>query len=278
MSAEVISDLKVSVLQALARYRFLTAAQMLDSGIQATTGHLYATLREMRGKRASPIHHLDFGVRPGIGRLPALYFLTENGAKILREAGQGDAIDAPRNVRLFNNDYFHRVATVDAHIALDKMAKTRGTRVNWCKRYFDRGIDRKRPATSVDVEEGKSIVPDLVASITSEDDRERVFVIEICRKSSTQRVVEQLLAYPPALERQVLNKAFAYEHGIRVSALFDNMRALTLARTRLEREGKLSEALRGYFLFGTVEAFKIDPMGCWLGLDGEPRATIPNRA
>ena len=119
---------EIAVYEALATYRYLTTHQMLKLKVSKSERYLYSALRNLRNRKKATVGALDFGAMPTVGRLPILYYLTEYGASILEDFGrQWETIKYPKKARLFSRDYFHRIRTIDSHIALQQWAETNGT-------------------------------------------------------------------------------------------------------------------------------------------------------
>ena len=73
MGSYVFRRTELSVLEALAVYRFLTAKQLLRIGVTPSRSHLYDVLRTLALRRPKLVHELDFGVEPEVGRLDRIF-------------------------------------------------------------------------------------------------------------------------------------------------------------------------------------------------------------
>ena len=138
MDIERISATEEAILDVLACYRFLTPNQMFRLGVTAAKPHLYATLRKLQIRKPAVISVLDFGALPRRGRLSRLYALTPYGAEVAADARRdGEIIETPKRIRAFVNDYFHRLACLDFHIALRAWAERSETTINFFHTYYD---------------------------------------------------------------------------------------------------------------------------------------------
>jgi hypothetical protein len=278
MLVERVNETAVAVLEALVTYRFLTAAQLHRLGISRSQRHVYSTLRTLAPprqartakdaparRRLPPIDYLEFGVLPGIGRLPALYFLTPHGAELLAEAQrQEKPAPVPERVRLFRNDYFHRVNCVDFHIALRQDAARFGMRLDFFHVYFDHSAaprGRPEPKTRVALRQG-ALIPDAIFALTPQDGRQRLYAFEMYNGRETGRVERQLATYLEALDQEAIERAYRYEHGARVLCVFDQERGLALAQERLVRRPEF-KPFAEYFLWKTLREAMADVLTGW---------------
>ncbi|EAY29418.1 hypothetical protein [Microscilla marina] len=75
-----------NILSALAKYKFLTASQMVDLGIMSKTKNINEALRELRQglKKNQPlVAHQTFGAIPQLGKLENIHYLTKYGKQAL---------------------------------------------------------------------------------------------------------------------------------------------------------------------------------------------------
>lgn len=241
MEIERLTATGENVLTSLAQYRYLTVYQMQTLGVARDKGHLYATLRELGLRKPAMVLHLDFGVLAGYGRLSRIYFLTMHGASLLEEARTDLApVSYPARVRLFRNDYFHRVNTVDVHIAVNQWAHENDATLDFFYTYYDEGIKkagRNYARTRVAVN-GRAIIPDVVFKHTA--DTTRLFAVEMYNGGETARVEKQILAYFTAFNEEAIEQTFSYPHGVRLLCIFEHERSLELMQRRFERHQNMA--------------------------------------
>jgi hypothetical protein len=248
-------------LLALATYRFLTVHQMLRLGVAKDEGNLRKNLNRMLSakrdgsglSRPKEIGVLDFGVLVGKGRLSRLYFLTPRGAEALKRADRHapDAAPVKHAVR-FQNDYFHRVNTVDFQITLSQFAETHGHEITMSRQYFSWtqkvGRSPARPETSIDLLPGY-IDPDSTYMLTGPDGTERLLLVEVANGHNVGRVVEKLEKYAQAVDSLAINTAFDYgERAPRVLWLFEHQRTLELVQKRAQDSSWISSYVPYFFL------------------------------
>ena len=271
MQIERLTETEERILTALATYRFLTPQQMVFAGVSHSRRHLYATLTTLARRSPKLTSELDFGVLPGKGRLSRIYHLTPAGAELLEGEGRGEAT-APARVRLFNSDYFHRLNCVDFHLTLRTWAELHGATIDYFHTYFDHSEKRTsrggiQPRTRIAAASG-AIVPDAVFAFTTADGAQRLCAFEMYNGVRTARVEQQLADYLPVLEHGAIEDAYAYEHAVRILAVFDTSAGETLARTRLASRADFRTFAPSFF-FKTLEEARVDPIANWQQLHTE---------
>jgi hypothetical protein len=268
-----LSEGHLQVLEHLHTYRFLTVPQMLRLGIATNKYTLSRYLTRLsRGNRPFTAW-TDFGNLPKIGRLPRIHYLLKRGAKALAEVWRVEEreINYPRGVRIFSRDYFHRVNTVDFHIALRSFAAKNGFEMDFFHTYFDYiGVNRsnnpkrkkRKTLTWVPLGEGY-LVPDINFGVTDATGKPWVCTTEIYRGFATGRVHQQLKKHLYALHEQSISKAYSYPRAVRILAVCENDNAMTAVMKRIRGDRLFSESER-FFLFSTLKWIQMDFAGGWV--------------
>ena len=245
MDIERISATEEAILDVLACYRFLTPNQMFRLGVTAAKPHLYATLRKLQIRKPAVISVLDFGALPRRGRLSRLYALTPYGAEVTADARRdGEIIETPKRIRAFVNDYFHRLACLDFHIALRAWAERSETTINFFHTYYDplTGADatqKHRQKTKIKLKRGV-LIPDAIFSFTTPDGSQRLCAFEMYNGRRTDRVTKQLAAYCVAQSEGAIEKAYGYAHGTRILCVFEDKEGLQLVSERVQAQNTLA--------------------------------------
>lgn len=271
-------------LTALAAYRFLQPKQLLRLGVSSSKSHLHHTLRVLSRRRPALIHELPFGpppragsAPPPFGRRPNLYFLTRHGVDVLAEHDEGwQGIKTHRHVRLFPNDYAHRVGCVDFHLSLRAWAERTGTSVDFFDAYYDPvsggGPGRKAPQKTYVGYPGGGITPDAIFSLTDAKGVTRLYAFELYRSVRTALFVEKLSRYLPAINTGAIEDRYKYPHSARILCLFDNAKALGLVARRMkEQPALLLESPR--FLLSVSESLDRTLPQQWWRFDGNEAAS-----
>jgi hypothetical protein len=186
-TALLLSEIDASVLQGLARFRFLTVEQMLAVGLAKDVKHLRTRLARLEKARFLVKTQKSFDTLNG-GGLPSLYWLADKGAAFLQDEF-GLPATAPNTSPQLGRDIPHRIGTVAVNIAFQKWAEGAGVGVGPVLAYYERGAKldaAKRPmaqATTVEWGAGPawaagSTTPDIITSATLVDGKARLLVIE----------------------------------------------------------------------------------------------------
>lgn len=256
-----LTQTQENVLYSLSVYRYLTAEQMVRIGVTKDKRHLYSVLTNLLSvgqkdkpeRRPKEIGELDFGIRVGQGRLPRLYYLTKKGAELLSLARSDlQSIKEVKRPTKFNNDYFHRVYTVDCHIALRAFAEAEGHEVRYFKSYFDfteKSQVWPHPKTRIAMRTG-FVDPDGLTVLDCSDGVERLFAIEMANGMNTKKVERQILRYCEAIADEDVWQAcdVADDTDVRVLFIFEHQRGRELVQERLKND-RLVQTWRKHFYF-----------------------------
>jgi hypothetical protein len=169
-SAPFVAGPRYGVLVHLARYRFLTVAQLLRLGAAPNKDRIYALLRDLELQGLIK--------RRQNNRLrsePDIFWLTKTGASYVDPADVEHAA-APRTLNI-TGEIWHRLAIIDAHIALRLWAAAAAWHVDWVKTDFATSAAGKRATTTP--MRGGIYVPDATALVTGPDQVQRLLVFEI---------------------------------------------------------------------------------------------------
>jgi hypothetical protein len=176
--------------------------------VTSSRRYLYRILQRLSARHPRVIRSRAFGVHAEKGHLPALYYLTPAGAKLLGEANRDEPVAVPERVHRFANDYFHRINTVDCHIAIGQWAAGTRSTIEFFDTYFDHSTGRK-PRTQVALPRGY-VIPDAVFRLIAPDGKARLFALEMYNGRETHRVERQLARYQIALEHEAIEDAYSH--------------------------------------------------------------------
>jgi hypothetical protein len=272
-----LSAVEERILEALAIYRYLTRDQLMRLGVSKDKRHLYTVLGRLQKANRKPreIGELDFGAVPGKGRLSRLYFLTKRGADLLESARKDlEGVAYVQRATKFNQDYWHRVHTVDVHIALRSFATRDRHEVRYFKTYFE--YARQNLAVTRVILESAIIVPDAICMLDCADGYERLFVLEMANGSDTGRIAKQIDRYIEAIEQRAIERAVGAdaETPARVLFVFEHMRTLQNLRARLKGDRRL-EKWSDYFFSKPLDQMASVPFReNWLRLSGEDKTAF----
>jgi len=175
----MIAGRHVDILEAVARFGYLTPNQMLGLGLYSDKSSLYAALDALSGRgllaRTEPVSKF------GMGRFPGVYALTRSGAEMAGLA-LDEAVRPLRGARSSEPplDAEHRTAIVEVHIALAAWAEAEGHSLQKFLPDFAPSGQRGRRATAIPTPHG-DYTPDALAVLACGDGIMRPLVIEVYR-------------------------------------------------------------------------------------------------
>lgn len=244
-----ITDTQIEILKRLNQYRFLTTAQMVKSGASNTIKTAQQATKALREAGKPLIEYFEPEPLPNRGRFSRIYYLTKNGAKFLKENFilEPEEISYPKNVTLYSQEYFHRVATVDLHILARNFCEAlKDVELDFFQTYFEKGNAVKK----VPVTENISFIPDCVFQITNPDNEPFLFVGEVYRSHTTKRVFQHLCKYLRVLEKGKINDFYNYKKKIPFLILCEQENAMKSLMKRI-REDEVFKLAEEYILFRT---------------------------
>ena len=248
-------------LEALAQYRYLTITQMISAGVSPSYSHISRSIvRPLLCGKYPLIGFHDFGVIAGVGRLHKVYYLTENGARLLSEYSQldFDAIRYPVRGVQYSRDYFHRLAYVDICIAFTRHMQKNDLPILRMLHYFDKtGKPRKgtalTPETSLAITRG-FIAPDGLFLFEAQGKR-RAVAVEFHHIPRTTYIVEQLERHVLAMEQSTVSRYLGHDKRSFVFSIFSDENASERVRTTLLKNERFV-ALLPSFHFNTLDHLK----------------------
>ena len=259
-----ITNVGLAVLQALAKYRYLTVRQMIELGVAKDVGHLRTVLRGFQSAKKQPgaakavlkpreIGQLDYGTLVGKKRLDIHYFLTKRGALLLdEECPELAPAHFYTRIKKAANDYLHKVATVDARICLDQWAAQNEQTFSWFLLYFDRSKPdsngRSHEVTRIPLEH-MNIHSDAAFMLCDREGTERLCLFEMANGMDTGRNLKQMQQYALGLDQGAINKHFDYgSKPPRILYVFENRHLMELVQKRALNDPWLKTYQAHFFL------------------------------
>jgi len=255
----------IRILERLARYRFMTVAQLIAAGAGKDRKHLGQVLSRLVGHKHAGM--LAWGVRPGLGRLPRMYYLKPAGAAALAEYHRVEAaLYRPiKSTPKFTVDHLHRRYCVDCHIALDRAMETEGGTVAAYTAYYGGpgphpGPDGagKADAVKIRLAGGRTLIPDAVFDLERGDGRRQLHALEVCLDrggTDRGRIVSQMEAHCEAMQDGALSDALGLDRGYRLLCIFETEHSRDAVRQRLE-DTATGRDFAPLILFGTLSEIR----------------------
>lgn len=278
-----MSESELKIIEALARYKFLTVSQLDFLNILKNKVGLYARLRQLRGGKKPYIKNNVFGIMAGKGRLEDFYFLDKKGKDFLIEDLDylEHQIKIPKGTSsLFQRDYFHRKRTIDIFLFLDRGLLDNSSHIIFLDYYFDKqGDNRTKKNLSaknkIDIKEtGAFIIPDIVAKVRYKNEKiPYLFFVEQHNGKDTKKIMKQLFYHLIAMAEDEVFEKYNIERNQRVLVVFEFE---SILKATLERLSKIGDFIgfEKYFLFKTNAEIEKDFFNGWYDLNNNKRALI----
>lgn len=276
MEVGIISPTEEAILRALGQFHYCHSKHLIRLGVAKHPGPVQAALKTLRERSPLLVRALDFGVLPGVGRLPILYGLTERGADTLLDLGVPEEhTQWVKTPNLFTNDYQHRCQCVDLHISIAQWLDTVDGALNTFLTYYSKGRlegGTTRQATALTIGEHR-LAPDLVATFTMPDGNTRLCVVEQHNGDDAKRLLRQVQVYASLRVLQAIEDAHNYPHGLRLLLVFEKEKTLEKFRKLAAKDSNITARANRLFLKTHEEAVAGFYSG-WRGIEGEERRAL----
>lgn len=246
-------------LKALSIYRFLTLEQMTTLRVSDGVPGARTTMKALQQEiSAEPlVDKIEGGSLPGLGRLPDVYFMTKAGALMLAEADRIDIQEISYPVetpKVFGQDYFHRLATIDAHISLRNFCERYDIEVEFFHSYYMRKNEKNGERLSrVELGDGY-FIPDGIFALRLPNGRRYLFALEVYNGRDTARVLHQLTKHAQCFADGTISRKYGFQEVHQVLSIFsaipepltrDETRGIdSQTKERLKRERLAERTLR----------------------------------
>ena len=242
----------------------MTVPQFQRLGVAKDRKHLGDKLRAFVNMRLIGVQ--EWGVYPGLGRLPRMYHLRVAGADALAELQRVDKSEIPFQTSKpkFKIDHIHRRQTVDFHISVKLWARENGRALGRFLAYYMPPPPRVVPTG------GKALLPDAYFEMAASDGVLRPYVVEVARDSGgtdKARILAQLAAHKAAIQNGLWAHSYGHKKDNRVLSVFERPASLDAVRSAMLQSGDYA-GYEAHFLFATIEASG-DLGGCWSDMFGE---------
>jgi hypothetical protein len=272
-----MSESELKIIEALARYKFLTTSQLDYLNILKNKVGLYARLRGLRVGKKPYIRNNIFGIMPGKGRLEDFYFLDKKGKDFLIEHldYSEDKIKIPKGrSTLFQRDYFHRKRTIDFFLYFDRfLLQNENSHIIFLDYYFDKiGDNRKgknlQAKNKIEIEEtGGGFIPDIITKFRYKNEP-YLFFIEQHNGKDTKKLMKQLYYHLLAIEQGAGAEKYQINKSHRVVVVFEFE---SILKATIERLGKIEDfkGFEKFFIFKTSQSLKSNFFDEWIDIDNQ---------
>jgi len=268
MSFTVLSERPHQALEALVIYRYLTAQQLVRLGIAASdTVARDHVLKKLKAGRYPFVGTKDFGKWPGYGRLPHVHYLMPRGVKYLVEANgvSEKTIKYPKGGVQFTRDLFHRLGTIDCHIALRSWVENNGYEISHADLYFDKNNasrgNGKICASQLDLGLRGTIEPDGIF-ILKRGDTLAPIIVEMHHGDNTARIAKQLNNHAYGIQLGALPKKYDLAVNPIILSVHKHEHIMRSVQKRLREANGFDKFMKG-FVFNTLEQVQNDFTKGW---------------
>lgn len=174
------------------------------------------------------------------------------------------------NTVLFQQDYFHRIHTIDIHIVIQERASNNNIELLFFLTYFDKISTGKakgfKAETTIPFRENEYLIADAICILQTQN-RKELYALEMYNGMDVNRVHQSLLQHLLALKDGQPSKQFELEYGSRVLCVFELESCKIQTMKRLCEDERFAFA-KEYFLFKTLDEIKENVYDGWWLMDG----------
>jgi hypothetical protein len=266
------SPKQISILTALARYKFLTYSQMMQLGIDQHRSNLSLLLKDLRESKFQMVKKIPHGMGEEVK-----HYLNEKAILVLKELSglEEQEIHCPRGTILTHTqDQAHRTSIINFHITLDLACQKAGVALLFCDRYFDtvgnnRVEKNLKSKTAFEVTGSSSIKPDVTFMLQSTLQKE-LFLVELENGRDSKKSIEKCIRHGEAMLTGAVNKRYDFQSGYRILWIFEHEGAMEAVIKDLHSR-PLFEPLTEYFLFKPLSKIGEDIFLSWRNVAGKER-------
>ena len=271
-----ITDLHRHILEALARYMYLTPKQLLQIGVSTSQRVVWRELRHLLhlpSTKRPYIRVIRPPVQHRINHAESVHYLTPRGATLLSDHCGMDptSIAYPRHTIFFTSDFFHRKTCIDFHIALTQALASSPFELATCDQYFrfsganrsSSSGNRLHAKTRITLANRRFIIPDLNLIIQSKADpnKRALFAVEVTNGRDTKRVLEKLRHHAALMQDGALSQHYGFKANYQALVLFTEPSLLKAAAHRLPEAG--IDNFRPLFWFAFLNEVQQNVLTAW---------------
>jgi hypothetical protein len=264
----IISNTGATILELLARFKFLCLSQILPLIGGKSVSYTRGQLAILKNKGLIASYNLEKPIKS-----ESMYYLTEKGKELLMSNTKifADDIRLVLGEPFFVRDYGHRKATIQVHVSLFYHLQSLDISIVDFLCYFDKsGNNRKsgnlEARTKIAV--GTTFfIPDCIM-LTKSEEKTTLFLIEVFCDASTTRPIEQLFSkHIPAIAQGSPAEKFGLAANPFVLSVFESA---SIAQIVIEKLQKLPafKPFAHLFFIASLEDVKNETANAWKDIDG----------
>jgi len=273
-----LSDGQVSILENLAKYKFLTTSQLIYLGTYKNIRRLRESISALAQRTHPLVTKIVYPPSPHGGRVENLHHLTQNGVNFLiEELGyyENDIRYTKNTQNLMFRDYHHRVNTIYTQIFATQWADKNNIEIDIYDSYFDKDganntkISDKLPSRAkpkIDIDEKLYLIPDSVF-LFKHNGRDNLFLIEIQNGLDTGLLLKKIRLHQTIISRGLASLKYGLDYDNKSLFLFQLQESKDALLNRIHTLHRI-ENFKNHFLFKTLDEATEDFYTGWTQIDG----------
>ena len=277
-----LTENQVTVLELIAKYKYLTSSQFVEMGIYKHRDYLTKALRPLILQKRALVAKYDFN--PINGKLESFYYLTKYGKQFLIGELEytENQIKVPKGVAPIKlKDYHHRKFTINFHLHLNQWLESNGGEINFLNYYFDKSGnnrigDKNQSVTALNkihIDRSNSFIPDINTKL-SIDGKEYLYLFEQHDGKDAKRLFEQLYVHIIDISKGAVSKKYQFTKSLRVVVVCEFESVKNSVVQRLQKIDAI-EHYNNFFIFKTNEELREDFFNNWTLISGEKTTFLP---
>jgi hypothetical protein len=255
-----ITDRQLQILEALARFKHLTAKQIAMLFKVKSSSNVSALLRELRTPKKPLVEKRGFWVVPIHWKLPDIHFLTKYWKDFVRDRlwYREESIKFIKNKNsVFRQDYFHRLSCADFNMYFQQWLVNSNYQFLFFNYYFDRKWSNRNKTwetlNSIQVKDFR-IVPDGIGLFMTPE-RAYLFLFELHNGKDKKRAINQISAHCMGISQGSAEDKYNIKNAARVYYVFEHESCKRDVMNELDNNPNFYN-FREYFLFKSIESMK----------------------
>lgn len=266
---QIITNSQIQILEAMARYTFLTVPLIDSLKIFQNPISIYRSLKGLKDLSKPLIISQNFGVHPTRGQLHSLLYLSKYGKEVLLDNGyKEEDINMPSAKTFVSTDYFHRIANIQTHVFMDLyLQSTTNAKIEFFDYYFSKSSLTARALNRIDLENDSYLIPDIITKFCV-DEKDYLYLIEIHNGNNSNKAFVQCLQHIKAIDLGSPKEKYNHPKNNRVIFIFEQLGCMNAVIKKMSSNENLKKYLN-LFLFKTIENMKDNFSDNWIKFNGE---------
>lgn len=272
-----LTERQILILEALARFKFLTTNHLQLIFSKKSNSYINSAIHDLKQVKYPLVKSLSFGVIPWKWRLANVHCLTYSGAKFLQQSlgytEKNTHYPKGRN-SFFSRDYFHRIATINFNIRLQKWLANHNHWLTLFHLYFNKSpVHNYRKAMTAVFNGNQWLEPDWIALLWVNNEK-HLIIFEQHNGKDTQRAIRQMINHAYALASGVYSDAYEVSKPASIYYVFELESCMKAAIREFWNHVGLNNFSQ-YFLFKSIESLEQSFYQNWLNSERQQINFLP---